>query len=128
MVGSRARQPCGLETRRSRGKGAFGRVDYQAILLQDGEELLEVFQVFLQGAAGDDVVVEVGEDKGQVAEELVHQPLEGLRGIAEAKRHEQVFEEAERRYNGRFRNVRRVHGNLVVPLDEVDDGEELASV
>ena len=84
--------------------------------------------VLLRGAAGDDVVVEVGEDEGQVAEEHVHEPLEGLRGVAEAERHEQVFKEAERRYNGRFWNVSRVHWNLVVPLDEVDEGEELASV
>jgi len=56
------------------------------------------------------------------------QPLEGLRGVAEAERHEQVFKEAERRYNGCFRNVSRVHWNLVVPLDEVDNGGEPASV
>ena len=111
-----------------RGEGALGRVDRQAVLLEDGEELTEVLQVLLQGAAGDDVVVEVGEDEGQVSKKLVHEPLESLGGVAKTERHEQVLKKAERRYEGRFWHIGRVHRDLVVPLDEVDDGEELASV
>ncbi len=42
------------------------RVDLQAIFLKDG--LSKMVMVLLQGVAGDDVVVEVGEHEGQVLE------------------------------------------------------------
>ena len=41
--------------------------------------------------AGYDLVVKVVEDEGQVAEELVHEPLEGVSCISETKRHEEIL-------------------------------------
>jgi hypothetical protein len=48
------------------GKHALCWVDQQAILLKDGEDLLEMLVVLLQGVAGDDDVVQVAEQEGQV--------------------------------------------------------------
>jgi hypothetical protein len=47
---------------------AFCRVDLQAILLKDGEDLPEMLDVLLQAVAGDDDVVQVAEHEGQVLE------------------------------------------------------------
>ena len=47
--------------------------------------------VLLQDMAGDDVVVKVVEDEGQVAEELFHEPLEGVCCISETKRREEIL-------------------------------------
>ncbi len=44
------------------------RVDLQAVLLKDGEDLLEVLVVLLQCVAGDDEVVQVAEHEGQAFE------------------------------------------------------------
>jgi hypothetical protein len=41
-----------------------------------------------------DVVIQVGEEKGQVLEEALHEALEGLCRIMYAKRHEALFEQA----------------------------------
>jgi len=84
--------------------------------------------VLFLGAAGDDVVVEVGEDEGQVAEEHVHEPLEGLGRVPDAKRHEQVFKESKRSYNRRFGYIFWGHWDLVVPFDKVYAREVPAAV
>ncbi len=44
------------------------RVDLQAVLLKDDEDLPEMLVVCLQRAAGDDEVVQVAEHEGQVLE------------------------------------------------------------
>jgi hypothetical protein len=54
-----------------RGEHSLRWVDLQAILLKDGEDLLEVLVVFLQRAAGDDEVNQVAEHQGQVFEQPV---------------------------------------------------------
>jgi hypothetical protein len=43
--------------------------------------------VVLQGLAGDEVVVQVGEEERQVAKNSVHEPLEGLGGVFKSERH-----------------------------------------
>ena len=64
---------------------ALCRVDLQAVLLKDGEDLPEMLDVLLQAVAGDDDVVQVAEDEGEVLEYAVHEALEGLGGVAEAE-------------------------------------------
>ncbi len=48
--------------------------------------------MLFQAVAGDDDVVQVAEDEGEVLEDAVHEALEGLGCVAEAERHEEVFE------------------------------------
>jgi hypothetical protein len=50
------------------GEHTLCRVDLQAVLLKDGEELPEMLDVLLQAVAGDDDVVQVAEHKGEVLE------------------------------------------------------------
>ncbi len=78
------------------GEHTLCRVDLQAVLLKDGEDLPEMLDVLLQAVAGDDDVIQVAEDEGEVLEDAVHEVLEGLGGVAEAKGHEEVLEQTER--------------------------------
>jgi hypothetical protein len=73
-------------------------------------------QVFFQGAAGDEVVVQVGEDKREVAKQLVYETLERLRCICQAERHKQILEQPEGGDDGALLDVLGSHGDLMVPL------------
>ena len=68
------------------GEHALCRVDLQAILLKDGEDLPEMLDVLLQGVARDDDVVQVAEDEAEVLEDAVHEALEGLGCVADGRR------------------------------------------
>ena len=57
------------------------------MILQTGENLVEMIPVFLCSGAGNQNVVQVGIDKGETTEDLVHKSLEGLGCITEAKGH-----------------------------------------
>ena len=87
------------------GKHGLCWVNLQAVLLKDGEDLPEMLDVLLQAVAGDDDVLQVAEDEGEVLEYSVHEALEGLVGIAEAEGHEEVLEQAERRDDRRLGDV-----------------------
>jgi hypothetical protein len=52
----------------SGGEHALCWVDLQAVLLKDGEDLPEVFDVLFQTVAGDDDVVQAAEHEGEVLE------------------------------------------------------------
>ncbi len=56
--------PVAQELHSGSGEHALRRVDLQAVLLKDGEDLLEVLVVLLQRVAGDDEVVQVAEHEG----------------------------------------------------------------
>ena len=58
--------PVSQELHGGSGEHALCWVDLQANLLKDGEDLPEMLTVLLQGVAGDDDVVQVAEDEGQV--------------------------------------------------------------
>ena len=72
-----------------------------------------------QVGAGDEYVVDVDEDEVESAKNLVDEPLEGLCAVAEAVRHAQELERAERGCDRCFRDVFRGHRNLVERLDEI---------
>ena len=44
---------------------------------------------------GDEDIIQIDKDKGEVVEKAVHEALEGLGGIAESKRHGGVLVEAK---------------------------------
>ena len=46
------------------GEHALCRVDLQAVLLKDGEDLPEMLELLFQAVAGDDDVVQVTEHEG----------------------------------------------------------------
>ncbi len=41
--------------------------------MQDLKKLLKMKQMFFQGAAGDEMIVQIGENKREVAEQLIHE-------------------------------------------------------
>jgi len=55
--------------------------------LQQCEQLLQVCHVLPVGSASNQHIIQVAEDKGQASQHLVHQPLESLPSISEAKGH-----------------------------------------
>ena len=76
---------------------------------------------------GSQVVVQVHKDTGLVSKGVVHQPLEGLGGVLEAKRHVEVLEQAEGGDDGCLRDSGSGDWHLVVALDQVQLAEDLAS-
>ena len=58
---------------------------------------------------------------------MVHQPLEGLGGILEAKRHVEVLKQAKGGDDGCLRDIGSGDHHLVVALYQVEFAEDLAS-
>ncbi len=83
--------------------------------------------MLLLALAGDEDVVQVGEGEVCPCQDAVHQPLEGVAGVPHAEGHPGELEQPERRRDGRLGDVGRVHGYLVVPLLQVDLGEDGAA-
>ena len=54
-----------------------------------------------------------------MSQDPIHEPLEGLCRIFEAKRHPQKFEQAERRYNSRLGDIFFSHWYLMEPLHKI---------
>ena len=101
------------------GKGALGGVNMETIGGQNGENLVEMPQVVGVAGGGYENIIQVDKNKGEMAEEVVYEALEGLGGIAEAKRHGGILVEAEGSDNGSFGNVSSGDGNLVIFFDKV---------
>ena len=79
-----------------------------------------MLQVGVHVRTGDEQVVQVDKAERQAAQYLIHEALEGLRGVAKAKWHSNEFEEAKWRDDCGLGDVVRVHGDLVVRPDEVN--------
>jgi hypothetical protein len=109
------------EFHRSGGKDAFTWINHQAVVLQHLEELGKVFHVFFQCSAGDQVIIQVSENKRKFAEQTVHQPLECLSSIHETKWHEKILKQSKRCDDGRFLHICRRHRHLMVSLYQVND-------
>ena len=73
-------------------------------------------------------VGKVDEQEWQVDEDCIHHPLESLGRVLETKRHVEELEQTEQGDVGRLGDVIRMHGNLVVPADEVHLAEDLAAM
>jgi hypothetical protein len=75
--------------------------------------------MFLQGAAGDEMVIQVCEDEREVAKQLVHEALEGLSCICQTERHKQIFKQPKGGDDGGLLDVLGGHGDLMVPFNEI---------
>ncbi len=103
-------------------------IDCETFFLQNLEEHSQVLHMFLQCGTGNQMVIQESEHKREVSEEPIHQPLERLSCVHETKRHEQVLKQTKRRQDGGLGNVCRIHGNLVVSLDQINDREKFATM
>ncbi len=98
------------------------------IFLQHLEKHSQVLHMFVQCGTGNQMVIQVSEHKREMAKEPIHQPLVCLSCVHETKRHEQVLKQTERGQDGGLCNVCRIHGHLVVPLDQINDREKFATM
>ena len=55
-----------------RGKNTLTWIDCQAVVLQHLEKLGKKFHVLFQGATGYQMVIQVGENEWEVAEQAIH--------------------------------------------------------
>ena len=79
--------------------------------------------VLVEGGGGDQDVVQVDEHEVEVPAHAVHQPLEGLRSVAEAEGNFDELPEAEGGDDRGLGHVSWVDADLVVSSDEVHLGE-----
>ena len=105
----------------------LGGVQQDAIRLEFTEEGVEVLVVFLGGAGKDKDVVQIGETEIQVFEYLVHETLESLGSVLQAKGHVRKFEKAERCGDNCLLDVIRVDRNLMVSPHKVNFGKDGAA-
>ena len=112
------------EKRESRlGKNTFGQVDQKTVGFENVKNGGEMGKVRGKIGTGHQNVVEIDKHKGKTTEEMIHEPLESLSSIAEAKRHFGEFKKTERSDNGSFGNIGGGDRNLVITLHQVQFGE-----
>ena len=99
---------------------AFGRVDANAMIAEMLEHLLQVLFVFLVGRAGNEDVINIVKVEMQSVKYLIHEALESLTTVAQAKWHADKLKQAERGGNGCFGDVRRFYGYLMVSSYKVE--------
>ena len=84
--------------------------------------------VLVGGVTGNQEVVQVDKDKGKGTKDGVHEALECLGTIFQAKRHPKKLKGAEWSDNGGFRDMIRMHRDLMVCLCKVDLREDCATL
>lgn len=99
---------------------AFVGVDNQAILVEAAEHSLEMQQKFLLIVAGDEDVVNIDAAEVKTAQKRVDEPMEGLVGVPESKRHKEELGRAEQCGDGGFRDVFLCYWNLVINSYQID--------
>jgi hypothetical protein len=80
--------------------------------------------MFLERPVEDEDIVQVGEAEVKSSQNVVHEALKCLCGIAQAKGHEGELEKAEWSGNGRLLYIIRMDRDLVVHSHQVDLGED----
>jgi hypothetical protein len=63
-------------------ENVFGRVQKDTVLLELGEEGVEVLVVLFRGTAKDKDIVNIGKTDIQVLKDTVHETLKGLGGVS----------------------------------------------
>jgi hypothetical protein len=100
-------------------KGGFFRVKEKVVLFENGENLLEELKMGVHVCCGEEYVIQVNKNVGEMGKKAVHEALEGLGSVAEAKGHVDVFEKAKRSCYCSLRDIRRSHRYLMVSFDKV---------
>ena len=84
------------------GEDTLLPVEVEARRSKTAKDSAKIIDVLLERRAGNKDIIEVDENAFEAAEDTIHQPLERLGRILEAKRHAKEFVEAERRDDGRL--------------------------
>ncbi len=83
--------------------------------------------VLLVVSAADDDVIHPGKSGLAVSNSSIHVPLEGWTRVPQTKRHPLLLEQAEGGGDGGLLYICRIHRDLVLPLPQVDLGEDGAA-
>ena len=116
------------ELQTTHAKKALGRIDDDAIIAKPLKHFPQMLFVFLFRGTGNEDIVNVHEAKMQSSENLVHETLECLTSVAQTERHAGKFKQAKRGSDGRFRNIVRLDGYLMVRSYQVKLGEDACAV
>ena len=116
--GSRARDALAQKLQLGDSKHALADIQHHPILLEPVKEELNVLKVLLLGLQGDEDVI-INKTEPQVPHHLVHESLEGLGRVAQAKGNPSKLEGSKRRGDGGFLHVLGGLRDLVVDLDQV---------
>ena len=110
------------------GKLALGEADEEAVVSQEAENLAEMVEVGTAVRTGDQDVIQVDKTERETVEDPVHEPLEGLGGVPQTEGHPEELEQTKGGDDGGLGDVIGGHGDLVVPLKEVNLGEDGAAM
>jgi hypothetical protein len=102
---------------------AFRRVNQDPVFLKPGEYSSQVLLVLLAGLGENEDIVQVRKTTVESSQHFVHESLERLGCVAEAKGHVEELEEAEGSCDGGLWNVVGMHRNLIVGSHQVDFGK-----
>ncbi len=83
--------------------------------------------VLLVGTAGHLKVILEGKTEGKLVLDPVHLALEGVAGVAKTKRHIGILEQAKWSCDGCFADVVWMHGDLMIPLPQINLAENFAT-
>jgi hypothetical protein len=108
---------------------ALGDLAIELVLLQEGEDLSDVFMVFGVILAEDQNVVNVHDDRfvEEGVEDILNQGLKGGRGIRETKRHHLVLVMPVSYVEGSLVDVILMDVDLIISPPEVDLGEDFCT-
>ena len=98
-------------------------VDDDSMRGESSEYSSQVLEVLIWGRTCNENVVNVCIGSGDTTEDLIHETLECLRGIAKSKWHLDELEKSEWGGYGSLGNVSGGHWDLVVGTDQVQLGE-----
>jgi hypothetical protein len=100
-------------------KRAFGRIDAEAIGGQHIKDLAEVEEMLFPGRTENEKVIKIDEKERKGTEKGIHEALERLGSIFEAKGHEVEFKETKGSDYCCFWNVVFMHRHLIVTLFQI---------
>ncbi len=79
--------------------------------------------MILKVGTGDKNVIQINKNEGESLENVVHEALEHLGGVAETKRHLEEFIESEGSDYCCFWDIFRMERNLVITFNKIQFGE-----
>ena len=94
---------------------------------QAAKELPNMGDVGASAWTRDEDIIQVDKDEWKTSKHSVHQPLERLRRIFEAKRHPDKLEESKWRYYGGLLDMIFLHWDLMIPAYQINHGEDRSS-
>ena len=110
-------------------KLALFSLDEELVLPKSLENLLDLGRVLVRVVREDEDVVEVDDQKvvEQVAEDIVHERLEGCRGVGKAEGHDECLEVTVTCAEGRLPFVALFDADKVVSAPKVELGEDFGA-